>query len=158
MDIPITFNNGSNARQVTATQYDYGQCLVFKDLEMLDGSEVDFYQEANHVTRYISGGKVRIPDKMLQRVIPISAYVFARTEDTGRTIFKVGIAVNYRPNLGNNPEPDSEDYRRLVPAGGTTGHVLTKTSDRDYDSEWRDIGGITLDVPSAEDIDIIFKE
>lgn len=129
MDIPVRFS-GLKAKSMTVTQYDYGQYLHFEDLTVPDGTEVDFYQGDINITRYITGDRVRIPDRMIQKVIPVSAYIYARTEDAGKTLYTVAVNVTYRPNPGNNPEPDHEDYKRLMPSGGETGQVLIKQSGR----------------------------
>lgn len=150
MDIPVRFGC-LRAQSITVTQYDYGQVLYFEDLTVPDGTEVDFYQGSLNITRSIADDRVRIPDKMLQKVIPITVYIFSRTEDAGKTIYKLGVAVNYRPNLGNNPEPDSKEYRRLLPSGGEENAVLYKRSNTDYDVEW-------ASAASIDDINLLLKE
>lgn len=159
MEISILFN-GKTAQTASVMQYDYGQDLLFSDMHIPDGTEVDFYQDSRNVTRYIEDGKVAIPDSMLTKVLPVTAYIFLRTKDSGKTILRVDISVKYRPGLGNNPEPDSEDYKRILPAGGTAGQVLVKKSGSDYDVAWEDAsaaGGVIEEI-TEEDIDKLFNE
>ena len=43
---------------------------------------------------------------------------------------------------------------KSLPEGGTSGQVLAKQSDDDYDADWIDAGGITGDLSGLSDVDI----
>lgn len=158
MDVNVDFR-GTRAAAVTVYQYDYGQALYFGSLYVPDGTEVDFYQMGNNITRSVKSGRVVIPDIMLQQRADITVYVYLREGDSGRTIFKVTISITGRQPPGNNPAEDSKDYKRLVPSGGEIGQVLTKTSNDDYDFDWFDASaseGSYEDI-TDEDIDALFE-
>lgn len=158
MDVNVDFR-GTRAAAVTVYQYDYGQALFFGSLYVPDGTEVDFYQMGNNITRSVKSGRVVIPDIMLQQRADITVYVYLREGDSGRTIFKVTISITGRQPPGNNPAEDSKDYKRLVPSGGEIGQVLTKTSNDDYDFSWADASVSEGDYEDItdDDIDALFK-
>ena len=159
MDVNVDFR-GTRAATVMVYQYDYGQALFFGSLYVPDGTEVDFYQMGNNITRTVKSGRVAIPDIMLQQRADITVYVYLREGDSGRTIFKVTITITGRQQPGNNPQEDSKDYKRLVPSGGEIGQVLTKASDDDYDFGWSDASASAGDYDDItdEDIDALFKD
>ena len=156
MDVNVDFR-GTRAAAVTVYQYDYGQALFFGSLYVPDGTEVDFYQMGNNITRSVKSGRVVIPDIMLQQRADITVYVYLREGDSGRTIFKVTISITGRQPHGNNPAEDSKDYKRLVPSGGEIGQVLTKTSNDDYDFDWFDASEGNYEDITDEDIDALFE-
>lgn len=134
-------------------QHNYGQRLHVTAPLLSDGTEVDFYQSGRNITRYMTGGEVQVPDTMLLHKETITAYIYIREKDEGRTIKQINIFLRQRPAPGNNPEPDTQDHKRLLPSGGTEGDLLVKSGRSDYDTGWE-----ACQVLTAEDLNHIFGE
>lgn len=139
------------------TQWDYGQELVIENAGMVipDGTEVNFYQGKLSGVAYMSNNHVLIPDIMLQDSAYITAYVYVRNESSGETILSISLHVRNRPRPENYVLPEYEEYKRLLPSGGTVGQSLVKKTDTDFDVEWGD-GAIGQEI-TEEQIDEICK-
>lgn len=130
------------------TQWDYGQALAIKaDFDIVDGTEVQFYQGSLATTRYLCGGKVMIPDVMLQDDRAITVYAYIRTLDSGETVLTAYLRITGREKPLDCVIPDTQDYRRLLPAGGEPGQVLTRLTSADYAAGW----GYRADGATVED-------
>ena len=130
--------NGSTVTTVYGlTRWDYGQDLkIIAEMEIPDGTEIQFYQGDLDVLRYLHGGVVRIPDRMLQDSDVITVYIYVRTDAVGETILTVSLPVADRPRPSNYIMPDTEEHLRLLPAGGEKGQVLVKMPGDDYSVGW----------------------
>lgn len=137
----------------SVTQHDYGQKIHVVAPMIPDGTEVDFYQDGRNITRYMSAGEVQIPDTMLLHRETITAYIYMREKEEGKTIKQINIFLRKRPAPGNNPEPDTQDYKRLMPSGGEEGDMLVKWGAADYDTGWEHCQTLT-----EKDMDYIFGE
>lgn len=120
------------------TQWDFGQDLVIAAEYLPDGTEVNFYQGGLSAIRYIKNKTVRIPDRMLQDTAQMKAYVYCRTESAGETVLFINLPIRARPRPSDYIIEDTDEYRRILPAGGRKGQVLKKTSDKDYTADWGD--------------------
>lgn len=143
-------------------RYDYGVVLEIIDnsIGIPDGTEVDFYQGANGIVRYIHERQVDIPDIFLINTLDILAYVYIRSPSSGETVKKIRLPIKNRPQPSNMELPDSKgEYLRLLPDGGVAGQVLTKKSDKNFDVAWEDVeqGGEEPEAISDELIDQLFK-
>ena len=151
------FYNGSNtATAYGLTQWDYGQelALEYAGLEIVDGTEINFYQGKLSSIAYLKNKHVLIPDLMLQNAAEITAYVYVRMESSGETILSILLPISPRPRPENYILPEYEDYKRLLPAGGEPGQVLAKKTETDFDTQWRETEDI-LEPMTDEDIDKI---
>lgn len=102
--ITATFNGQRTTYTEPLYQWDYGQVLMFGDLNLPETYQVDF---VNSVTAYSSMGNaegVAIPDDCLKVSGMIKAYVFLHTgEDDGETEYVAFINVIARPQAGGSP-------------------------------------------------------
>lgn len=122
------FNGWTRVTVRGLTQWDYGQDIEIKaDIEIPDGTEVQFYQDLLTSVAYTVGGIIRIPDVMLQNAKAITAYVYVRSEDEGETILTVTLPIQPRPRPSNYVLPAYEEYARLLPVGGSPGQVPVRT-------------------------------
>lgn len=122
------FGGSDNAKAWGLTQWDYGQELqLAADVEIPDGTEVQFYQDLLASVAYTAGGIVKIPDAMLQNAKAVTAYVYVRSEDEGETILTATLPIQPRPRPTNYVLPGYEEYARLLPAGGKQGQVPVRT-------------------------------
>lgn len=120
------------------TQWDFGQDLMIVAEYIPDGTEVNFYQGGLSAIRYVKNKTVRIPDRMLQDTAQIKAYVYCRTENAGETVLFINLPVKARPRPSDYIIEDTDEYRRILPAGGKAGQVLKKSSDENYAAGWGD--------------------
>ena len=105
-------------------QWDYGQELkILADIDIQDGTEVQFYQGMLSSVARTSQSIVRIPDKMLTNEMGITAYIYARNEASGETVLTVRLPVTARPRPEDYVLPEYTGYSRLLPEGGETGQV-----------------------------------
>lgn len=136
--------DGSTSKAIHGLyQWDYGQLIniASTDMDIPDGTEVQFYQGTLAHTAYLQAGICLIPDKMLQFPTDITMYVYIRSPTAGETVLSGNISVKRRPRPDSYVLPAYTDYQRLLPSGGTAGQVLVKKSDADYDYEWSSGGG-----------------
>ena len=103
-------------RAITASplwQYDYGQILVFADLNLPNTYEVHFARDGAATSYTILGDAdgVAIPDELLQNAQTIHAYLYLHTgADDGETEYVVHIPVQNRPQPSNGtPTPVEHD-------------------------------------------------
>lgn len=119
------------------TQWDYGQDLAIDaGFDIQDGTEVQFYQGALGILRYLRDGKVMIPDVMLQDSQTIIAYVYVRTDSAGETVLTARLHITAREKPTDYVLPDTQEYRRLLPEGGEPGQVPVRESGPDYAVGW----------------------
>lgn len=135
--VTAKFDGGCVTTVYGLTQWDYGQELAVEaDFDIVDGTEVQFYQGSLATKRYLWGGKVMIPDAMLQDDQTIATYVYVRTEDSGETVLTAYIRITAREKPTDYVIPDTQDYRRLLPAGGKPGQVPVKMEGSEFASAW----------------------
>lgn len=156
--IVAKFTDGCSVVAYGLTQWDYGQELAIEcaGVQILDGTEINFYQGKLSSLRYLNNSHAMIPDLMLQNAEELIAYVYAREESSGETILSVKMPVRPRPRPENYVLPEYTDYKRLLPVGGEAGQSLVKKSNEDYDTEWNDGAGI--EAMTDDEVDNIFKE
>ena len=122
------FNGWTRVIVYGLTQWDYGQDIAIKaDIEIPDGTEVQFYQGDLSSAGETRAGIVRLPDTMLQYDAPITAYVYVRGSDSGETILTMVLKIAARPKPENYILPEYEGYARLLPEGGDAGQVPRRT-------------------------------
>lgn len=155
--ITAKFSGRNTTTAYGLTQWDYGQELALEcgTTEILDGSEINFYQGKLSCVAYVKNSHVLVPDLMLQNSDNITAYVYVRHDNSGETILSIYMPVDGRPRPENYVLPEYEEYKRLLPAGGTVGQSLIKKTDTDFDVEWRD-GGMGEEL-TEDQIDEICK-
>lgn len=135
--IEARFEGSSMATAYGLTQWDYGQILRFaRNVEVPDGTEVEFYQGESASVASTASRMVRIPDVMLQNPEEILGYVCIRTETSGETILTVRMPIKPRPQPKDYVLPETEEYRRLLPNGGDAGQILRKRSIENYSVGW----------------------
>lgn len=135
--VTAKFNGGCVTTSYGLTQWDYGQELAVEaDFDIVDGTEVQFYQGSLATTRYLRDGKVMIPDVMLQDDQTITTYVYVRTEDSGETVLTAYLRITVRAKPTDYVIPDTQDYRRLLPAGGDPGQVPVRLEGSEFTSAW----------------------
>ena len=71
----------------------------------------------------------------------------AKFDEAGNTI-KSYINDSLLPDIAQ-AVADAEMHEGNIPAGGTTGQALIKTSDDDYDATWHDVVGVSAATPSS---------
>lgn len=148
---------GRTATAYGLTQWDYGQELALEcaEIDIPDGTEVNFYQGELSSIGYIKNCHVMIPDLMLQEAKDITAYVYVRSPSSGETILSIRLPINGRPQPDNYVLPEYREYLRLLPPGGEMGQALVKRTEEDYDTEWTDGAGV--EEMTDEEVDEIFK-
>lgn len=136
--VTVVFNGNRQERAYGLTQWDYGQELkvISNQMEIPDGTEVQFYQGLLKKIETVRGGNVRIPDAMLQNPDEITAYIYVRSADSGETVFLITLPVFPRPRPEDYVLPEYTEYNRLLPPGGEKGGTLRKKEDADYAVEW----------------------
>lgn len=135
--VTAKFDEGCVTTVYGLTQWDYGQELAVEaDFDIVDGTEVQFYQGSLATTRYLRGGKVVIPDAMLQYDQTITVYVYVRMEDSGETVLTAYMRIIAREKPTDYVIPDTQDYRRLLPEGGEPGQVPIRLSGTDFAVGW----------------------
>ena len=106
--ITATFANGSRYT-VTAEKYqfDYGQILVFPDLELPQSYEVHFSNKEAGGIAYTSIGDengVAVPDLLLQTGLPIYAWMYLHDAETdGETVYRIKIPIVRRSRQVEEP-------------------------------------------------------
>lgn len=135
--VTAKFDGSCVATVYGLTQFDYGQELAVEvDCSIVDGTEVQFYQGNLATTRYLRGGRVMIPDTMLQDDQTITAYVYVCSESAGETVLTAYLRIAAREKPADYVIPDTQDYRRLLPAGGDLGQIPIKQLSDDYAVGW----------------------
>lgn len=135
--VTAKFDGGCVTTVYGLTQWDYGQELAVEaDFDIVDGTEVQFYQGSLATTRYLRGGKVMLPDAMLQDDQTITVYVYVRTENSGETVLTAYLRITAREKPTDYVIPDTQDYRRLLPAGGDPGQVPVRLEGSEFASAW----------------------
>ena len=95
----IHFENNRKVVTSPIHQWDYGQVIVFSDLVLPLGTEIDFSFEdsTESTTGYTVTNDVTIPNELLRRSGRLHVYVYVRTERSGRTLHEAVIPVLARP-------------------------------------------------------------
>lgn len=107
-------------------QYDYGQSMDFSGGQIIDGTEVHFFQGEYGCRTEIKGGSAPIPDYLLMSAKKILAYLYVSDELTGKTIKRLTLLPLPREKpLDYIEPPKPEDYSRLLPVGGEENEFLT---------------------------------
>ena len=109
--VRAVFGGGRYAETESVTQYDYGQMLLFADIELPAVYEVLFAKGYGKAVKQIGGADgVRIPDAMLNSSGMISAWVFLHEgADDGETEYTVRIPVAGRSeDSGEEPAPEEQ--------------------------------------------------
>lgn len=146
--VTAKFDEGCVTTVYGLTQWDYGQELAVEaDFDIVDGTEVQFYQGSLATTRYLRGRKVVIPDAMLQDDQTITVYVYVRMEDSGETVLTAYMRITARGKPTDYVIPDTQDYRRLLPEGGEPGQVPIRLPGADFAVGW----GYQTDGAAVED-------
>lgn len=99
-------------------QYDYGQILRFRGLDLPEAYEVHFSNSESGEAKTMIGGAdgVSIPDEYLVSGLPIYAWVFLHTgSNDGETRYMVKIPVNKRPKPSDE-EPTPEQQSAITEA------------------------------------------
>lgn len=102
--IAVRFNQGHTARTKTIYQYDYGQLLVFPELELPEHYEVHFAKDLNADSLTVLGDLtgVLIPDKFLTEPGFIYAWIYLHTgENDGETVYSITIPIAQRSPISN---------------------------------------------------------
>ena len=104
------FNGCVVTQTDVAFQYDYGQILLFEDLDLPSAYEVHFSNErygGETVTQIGDADGVTVPDALLQTGKPVYAFVFLHQEDDdGETEYVCTIPVAKRPEPSDEtPDP-----------------------------------------------------
>lgn len=94
-------------------QYDYGQILVFDDLELPTAYEVHFGNDPRSgqaVTAIGGADGVEIPNEVLETGSPVYAYIYLHTgASDGETEYRATIYVYARPEVDDTePTPEQE--------------------------------------------------
>ena len=140
-------------------EYDLVQYLKLEGIDLPDNYQVDFCNTGDSETITMIGNAdgILIPDQLIQSGLPIEAYLVLQTgEESWNTQLRITIPVASRPER-TDIEPTPEEQTTIdslvaamnrvvadgvgIPAGGSSGQVLSKKSDADYDVEWKNGGG-----------------
>lgn len=158
--ITAKYNGYKNCVAYGLWQWDYGQELAIENssIDIPDGTEINFYQgKLSHIA-YIKNNHVMVPDLMLQNSMEIIAYIYIRSETSGETVLSIKLPVEARARPSNYILPEYTEYKRLMPEGGKHGQILTKETDEDYQTKWKDPQEAQILEMSDEEIDAMFKE
>lgn len=106
-------------------RYDCGQTLEFQRTTVLDGTEVQFYQDRHSARTFVKDGAAAVPDYFLAQPMNIIAYLYVVGESGGKTVREINITVMDRPKPIGYVDPTLPvDYSRLLPTGGEDGDIL----------------------------------
>lgn len=109
----IYFGSGKTASGYHLYQYDYGQRLVFPDLDLPEAYEVHFASDgdAQTITMIGNADGVLIPDQLLLSPGNLKVYIYLHEgEDDGETEYKALIPVIGRPEPSDlEPTPVQQD-------------------------------------------------
>lgn len=98
----VTFDSGPIAVLQGLTQWDYGQKISIRGLNIIADTEVHFSLKGSsmaviRIGKWVGDGlEVGIPDDMLQDGRDINAYIYLADEKSGRTIRTIKMCVNRR--------------------------------------------------------------
>lgn len=110
--VTATFNGATEIVADSRYQYDYGQTLVFADLNLPEAYEVHFSNKSSGGTTITQIGNdegVTIPDQFLSTGGTVYAWVFLHEgEDDGETMYRVAIPVKRRPQPSDDQPTPSE--------------------------------------------------
>lgn len=111
--VTATFNGATEIVADSRYQYDYGQMLVFADLDLPEAYEVHFSNKTSSGTTITQIGNdegVTIPDQFLATGGTVYAWVFLHDgEDDGETMYRVAIPVKRRPQPSDDaPTPEEQ--------------------------------------------------
>lgn len=98
-EIHATFDGANRTRTGAVWQWNYGQVLVFDDLDLPVAYEVHFsnYKTGTSVTQIGSDAGVSIPNSLFESGLNIYAWVYLHeTETDGTTMYFVTIPVRRR--------------------------------------------------------------
>ena len=116
--ILATFHGTRIARTAPSYQFDYGQKLLFPDLELPDVYEVHFAdaETGDCITSLGGPDGVDIPDQFFQTGAPILAWIFLHEgADDGETVYKITIPVTRRTQPGDE-QPSSVEQSAITQA------------------------------------------
>ena len=109
----IRFGSGRTATGNMLYQYDYGQLLLFPDLDLPEAYEVHFAADgdAQTITMIGDADGVLVPDQLLQSPGHLKVYIYLHEgEDDGETEYKALIPVIARPEPSEGtPTPVQQD-------------------------------------------------
>lgn len=109
----IRFGSGRTATGSMLYQYDYGQLLLFPDLDLPEAYEVHFASDgdAQTITMIGDADGVLVPDQLLQSPGHLKVYIYLHEgESDGETEYKALIPVIGRPEPSDlEPTPVQQD-------------------------------------------------
>lgn len=111
-------------------QYDYGQSMEFSGCQVVDGTEVHFFQGEYGCRTEVKENRTEIPDYLLSNSKTILVYLYVVNDTSGETIKKITMLILPREKPPDYVDPAvPADYSRLLPLGGDIGDFLVKTED-----------------------------
>ena len=155
----IYFGSGKSASGYHLYQYDYGQLLLFPDLDLPEAYEVHFAADGDAQTITMIGNTdgVLIPDQLLQTPGHLKVYIYLHEgEDDGETEYKALIPVIGRPEPSDlEPTPVQQDAITQAIAALNTAVTESSQSASDAEQSARDAAQSAQDAAeSAASIDM----
>lgn len=112
------FGNCNKAVTNALWQYDYGQVLQIRGVELPETFEVHLCNRGNNatITQIGQNYQVSIPDEFLTNPTWIDAYIFLHSGlDDGETVYSISIPVSVRP-MPTDDEPTPEEQSAITQA------------------------------------------
>ncbi len=122
--ISLYFKGKSSCIGPTMWQYDYGQVLVFEDLELDEYFEVHFANTRDKGLASVHMGvdkHCEIPSGYFMSGLPIYGWVYAHpTDKSGETVYSFAIPIKTRPKPDEDiPEDEQSTIERAIEALNT---------------------------------------
>lgn len=146
----VTFDGATVTTAESLYQYDYGQYLLFTDLDLPESYEVQFANIGNAETATVLGDSdgVLIPDEYLQSSGYLTAYIYLHEGNCdGETVYKCTVPVIARPEPSDY-EPSEVQQDVITQAIAALNNAVTESEGFAEDSEaWAvgQRGGVDVD-------------
>ncbi len=156
--LEVNLTNKKETTIIGLFQWDYGQIVKVTGISETDDLEIHIGNDSSetYMVKSIAIGDgyftFQIPDSLLQASKTIKAIIYYDSGTEGKSKKVINFQVRARIKPEDYITPDDENYKYIVPKGGTTGQYLVKKSDADGDTEWRDqpegSGGASFNINS----------
>lgn len=131
-EIHATFDGANRTRTEAVWQWDYGQVLVFDDLDLPTAYEVHFSNSktlGTSITQIGDETGVTIPNSLFESGLNIYAWVFLHVEETdGTTVYFVTIPVRHRA-VPDDDTPTPEEESAIAQAIVALNNAVSETAE-----------------------------
>ena len=131
-EIHATFDGANRTRTEAVWQWDYGQVLVFDDLDLPTAYEVHFSNSktlGTSITQIGDETGVTIPNSLFESGLNIYAWVYLHVnEDDGTTVYFVTIPVRHRA-VPDDDTPTPEEESAIAQAIVALNNAVSETAE-----------------------------